>query len=498
MKDLREIDNLLGVIFDSSSLGTVAGIFVAVLLPTVILLLETVQSDSWDRAVLINKVINLRQVFISVCLMAVPTLLWSVPYLKLLLLICYLSGLGTMTRLLWISIRWLMDWTESSQNGIKYRLRRQMLTDNKTDSRERIRVWQRFLASMSLPADKQVKGFSDGALFYEVFLKNYFDMPSYREEILQITTRYLETVFCMPRSNEQEFVNFAFTEFFRCVDSESEAALYFYWMAILDSEFIHAQEDERRVSFLFHAIRKQTPRIIDSKSEFKLELLSSRLFNLLLKRNRGILDDHWLQQTPWKIDSRQVLEKNVAGRAQSHLLKQFWEYVTKIDESDSSGSELRNNGMRLDNLIEVIFRHANPIVIRQIYSLFRIQNFRELDQDWSQAILDSINRAPIFGYFSSSPAIWSDSYSISSEEFFRREEEDTRAESIRISILSLRSLRASDTGWVIRKVRDSLSTLSIKFNSITNNSIITAKSIQGYVRLLQMVTYEVYKERQYG
>lgn len=54
MKDLREIDNLLGVIFDSSSLGTVAGIFVAVLLPTVILLLETVQSDSWDRAVLIN------------------------------------------------------------------------------------------------------------------------------------------------------------------------------------------------------------------------------------------------------------------------------------------------------------------------------------------------------------------------------------------------------------------------------------------------------------
>lgn len=491
MNSVQAIDDFLATEIDPSILGTVVGIFVAVLLPTVILLLETVSAKSWDRAVLINKVINLRKVFYGVCLMTASTLFWRIPHVSPFLLVCYAAGLGIMIQVIWISIKWMMDWTESSKNGVKYLLRRQMLTDERINSDERLKIWQQYLGTLTLRDGRPVEGFGDGELFFEVFEQNYYDLLQDRGELLQITMQYMEDVFKSPRSHESEFLEFAFAEFFRSKVS-GEAEVYLYWRAILDNEFDNAANDNRRAIYLFDSVMNQTPKNLELDSKFRLGVLASLLFKLILKRNRGILDKQWLEKTIWKIDSHQIIEHDVRGLAQACLLDEFWKHVNEIDHAGGVKSNIGEMGMALDNAATVIFQHVDSIILRRIYNLFRVSNFRGYTENWEQILLDSINRQPIFGYYSDEPAIWTGNDSEAEKLFFQQRWTDAVEESIRISTMTLPLLRVADTGWIIRKIRTTLQAILQKTDFDSNNILLTADSVKADIRLTQMIAYDVY------
>lgn len=495
MNKMQTINDMLGTFITASNLSALTEIFIAVLLPTVILLLETVSHDSWDRLVLINKVINLRNVFLSVCLMAISMFLWYVPYVRLVLFICYLAGLGIMLRVLWISMLWLMDWTESPSTGVKYRLRREILTDQKITQRERLNIWQQYLASISSISGKQVVGFTDSRLFFEVFKKDYFDLPANREEFLQITKHYLEGVLNKRDSHEMEFVSFAFGEFFHYAELSKKASIRWSWKAILDIEFKSADHNEERAVLLFHTINSQIPKHDELNAKWKAQVLSSLLFQLLLHDSFVTIDNNWLKGTPWRIDFHQITEENIRGLLQSSLLHQFVKYVNKLDTANYSELNKENNGKTLDRVIKVAFKQVNPIVLYRIYTLFRTQNLRALNEDWSKVLLESINNVPLFGYYDDME-ILDESSNISLKEFIRKNDECEYKESIRISVMSLRSLHDSMTGPLIRKIRDALSS-SMKDEKLSiNYPRITTDDIRMYLRLLEELAYEVYTEEQ--
>ncbi|QVI31216.1 hypothetical protein KG087_09810 [Lacticaseibacillus zeae] len=124
-----------------NNLGTITSLFIGVLLPVSILLLETVTDNVIDRAVVLKKVVNLKSVLIGLTLIAFCFLLWKSENVRLVASTLFLVGLSMLIFVLLRAISWISDWSESYPNGVRYMWRKQILSDKAIDGEKRLKLW---------------------------------------------------------------------------------------------------------------------------------------------------------------------------------------------------------------------------------------------------------------------------------------------------------------------------------------------------------------------
>ncbi|MCI1890673.1 MAG: hypothetical protein LKI92_00890 [Schleiferilactobacillus harbinensis] len=482
------ITDLISKYCSITNLGVVAGLFVGVLLPVVILLLESVSENVWDRAVLLQHVIEFKHAFIGIGLISVTLLLWTISAVRVPLLLSYAIGMAMLIRILILSLFWLSDWNEDYPNGVRYRWRKNILTNRKLTTKQRLKVWTVYLQSISRNRNSEESVFSNREQFVYFFKSNYQDNKMDQLDLLQITSQYTESVFKSPGSREDEFLSFGFSEFFALGNSIDDRNLSSLWDVLLEHERKEAAKNEIRTWLLFYVVDQLTPTEIRQNSAKVFTRLANIICDSLWERNNGSADEQLLAETPWRITASDIEKDNVQGHAQLYLLRAFWKKVDDVEQQSANNNDVVKNGIKLDNLVKVLFANADPILLGQLYELFDILVTPPYESDWSEYLFDRLNRKPLFGYIGRVYDTWSEKDPEGEKNLYESQRKQQDEESIAIAVKSFLRLRYPVEGKrYVEKVQETLN--SEEFHKFTESP--TSKIDKKSIIVLNNITQSV-------
>lgn len=144
---IKTINLNLNFISTNELIG-IAGLLLAVLLPILILLIETVRDNVWDQAVILKKVINFRQLLCFVLAICIAIFCWNITNFQIFCLIVFSISSVIEIRILIHTVMWISDWNNSVPNGTRYNWRLEILSNNNLKPDQQLVLWNGYLESM--------------------------------------------------------------------------------------------------------------------------------------------------------------------------------------------------------------------------------------------------------------------------------------------------------------------------------------------------------------
>lgn len=404
------INNIISQYLSVSNLGAVVSLFVGVLLPVAILLLETVNDNVIDRAVILREVINLEKVLTGLGLIAFSFLLWEIKPIRPVDFVLFIIGFTKLIQVLLRAVFWVSDWSESFPDGVRYKWRKQILSDKAMSGEKRLKLWGAYLDSFTkIDSDRMTLavGFSTGEQFLDFFKSYYNDAKVDKFELLTSTSHYISAIFSSPRSHEDEFLKFGFGQLMKLQDSKDHPEVILAWESLVRQDCHLIAHDDLRTHILLNVIEEFTPKQVTKEKSLFYRKLAQLICDLIWERNRSVQDDDLLTKSAWRISSDHISLDKGHGAAPLFLLNAFWQKVDQIKTRGAAINDLSNLGMRIDSLVRVIFSEADPMVLGQLYEIFRIRPIPPFESDWSKLVCDMLNGHPVFGYTPRGSAVWS-------------------------------------------------------------------------------------------
>lgn len=416
------------------ALIALSGIFVALLLPISLFLLESIGGENsrtlnWDSRVILSKVLNVEELFFYILLVSVPLIFWDIQKLVSLLLII-LGYMGLIITLFnayqWIISRskdyfsWHKPKSDMTYRNIK---RLEYLNSLNTES-EILEVWATIFQTKGwIGVDKQklmeayvealgkiakiAEGKAEIRKFthfqYEEELMSYlihsldgkYDDSNFSFDTIgtfvplqeYIFTRYFETFDDMYRNKNVRFLLNYFLEY------RNQNTVYGY-TRISDSALDFNQHFIKLVTDLVH-LDKSSPRA--NKISRVEELLSYFGFTYLDNidyKALSFLDNYYFPET-WKIMSNTIKEyegESVHEILMNGWLKLFIDYIVKHRKNENSRLNGKNkypvsmeSNDRLVHIINHFFPHTNAtslIETLELYLFLRTRTKPPTKDEW--------------------------------------------------------------------------------------------------------------------
>lgn len=390
-----------------TNLGAIVSLFIGVLLPVAILLLETVTDNVIDRAVILKDVVNLKKVLFGLGLIALCFLSWKIKLIRPVFFVLYLVGLAILIMVLLRAVSWISDWSESSPDGVRYKWRRQILSDKKIDEDKRLKLWEVYLDSFK-KQNKDHMGLSTnlvtGEQFLDFFKSYYEDSKIDKFVLLTSISNHLDSIFSFPRSYEGKFLKLGLSELSKLKDHPE---VMFAWKSLIQEECHLVVHNDLRTHIFLEAVQELTPKQATKENSSFYRTLAQLICDVIWEQNQKFQDDDLLANSVWRISSNNISLDNPPGAAQTALLNAFWQKVDQVKTKAALENNSFKTGMRLDSLVRTIFSEADPLVLGQLYEIFQIRPIPSFESDWSKSVFDMFDGHPLFGYIPRGTAVWS-------------------------------------------------------------------------------------------
>lgn len=379
-------------------LGTIAGLFVAILVPIVIMLMQNPQGNSWDAAVIQRKIVKLPSTLVGFLLLCLPIIFWNLLDFRMLLILTYFAGLFLIGRVLILASLWLSDWSDNGSSGVKYKWRLETLIDKRLSFQEQLVVWNSYLSQINVTIQGNRSVLSDGSQFFGLFKLMYSSLSSNvdnQAEFLNTVFPYLKNIFESPRNREDEFISFVYTEYLR---SDERQQLATSLQDVIVEEAHNAQSSYFRTQILLNTLNTLNVDLIASTTVEKLQTFTKMVCNLALNQDGAARSNLLLRDSIWKVGSNALADTKLRGRIQKNMLQSFWGIVADGDAHGADTHERFAQGTKIDHLVETIFTNADPITLGGMYLLFSGNNIPITDEDLTFDIYARIRKFPVFGY----------------------------------------------------------------------------------------------------
>ncbi|BDR57774.1 hypothetical protein [Xylocopilactobacillus apicola] len=432
------MNDLIEKLFPINNLGIVASLISTIIVTITFWLIDTVKGNPWDQAVILKKVVNFKLFLIGLICLVLPFLLWAIPFFRILSLIVFGGGLIILSVIIFRSVRWLSDWSESYPNGVRYSWRIKTLLDKSLDDKQRLQIWEKYLDLFSQQNKYHYEDTYNGNQFLDFFKTIYAQGSSnLKLYFLTLTKEYLNDLFLSNRIKESDFLIFGFNELFKLIKSSDDIELYYTWLSIIRKECNNVSNNDFRSHEFLKAIYSITPNSLTAENNPIFDELANNLCNLLWFRDREG-QDYNLINKQWRIDSESLFEPNKNGISQSYLISAF---LNKVNEVESKNSEDRLSlGLKLDYLFINITSNADPINFGILSKLFNIKYHPPFDTDWSEYLFEELSCPLTFGYIERS-IIGKSGSNEEFEKYYISQKNIQELESMKVAIKSLPILK---------------------------------------------------------
>ncbi|MCP0887334.1 hypothetical protein LB941_08305 [Ligilactobacillus sp. WILCCON 0076] len=360
LQKLRYANDYVVNFFSIDILASIIGLLLALLLPLVIMLLEG-GSNHWDRAVILNKVIHFKSLVVSIFIISIILLLWRIHTLEFIFIIFYFLSFYLICRTLYLSVKWLSDWAESFE-GVRFKWRKNILTNKKLKPQEKIKIWENVFEQLN---DDFGSSRGQNTIFsFNEYEENYDSLNS---EDISIQARFasilLENldVFLSTYRESNQFWECAINNFLENSQNNQKYKLTRLWKNIVIEAMKITAQDEYGVYILLEELKKIKSRLKDGKLKTFMNFIPDQIIELFYLRNNELEDYDLFNNTEWIIVSDD-LRSQEKEKPQAYLLKAFFKKVNNI----AANSE---NSIKLQRLVNVIFKKADPICLGRSYNL---------------------------------------------------------------------------------------------------------------------------------
>lgn len=361
LQKLRYANEYVVNFFSIDILASIIGLLLALLLPLVIMLLEDV-SNHWDRAVIFNKVIHFKSLVVSVFIISVILLLWGIHTLDLIFIIFYFLSVYLICRTLYFSVKWLSDWAESLE-GVRFKWRKNILNNKKLKPQEKIKIWESVFEQLD---DDFNSNRGQNTIFsFNEYEKNYDSLDSddisIQARFASILLKNLDVFLSTCRENKQ-FWKCAINNFLENSQNSQKYKLTRLWKNIVIEAMKITAQDEYGVYILLEELKKIKYQLKDKKLKTFMNFISDQIIEFFYLRNYEFEDYDLVNNTEWMIDNDDLRKQEIKGKTQEYLLKAFFKKVNNIAASSE-------NSIKLQRLVNVIFKKADPICLGRSYNL---------------------------------------------------------------------------------------------------------------------------------
>lgn len=405
------------------ALIALSGIFVALLLPISLFLLESIGGEnsrtlSWDSRVILSKVLNVEELFYYILFISVPLIFWDIQ--KMVALILLIVGYMGLIDALYNSYQWIISkskdsfsWHEPKYVMTYRNIKRLEYLNSLNKESEILEVWGTiFQTNGWIGVDKQklMEAYVEALSKIARIAKTKTDIQEvvrfqYEDELASylinsLNGQYENSIFYLDTvSSFQPLQNYIFSRYIETFDNmyqnKNSKYLLEYFIKYRNQNIFYGYDkiSDSAYDFNQHLIKlitefnkldKNDPRengysrVKETLGYFGFTYLDNIDYKAL-----HIFKDQYLPET-WKISSKTLNNKNLASNnLMTEWLELIIDYIFKHRKSENSFPSGRNkypvsdeNNSRLVNIINYLFPCTNATSLTEMLVLYLFLRMR--------------------------------------------------------------------------------------------------------------------------
>lgn len=425
----------------SSTLAVILASFLAFLLPIVIAILQSVDEDAWDGAIIATKVVNFKKLSLSVMLMILPFFLLEIKSIKIVLYLIFTVGVVMLLQIMIRCIKWLSDWS-GKQGGYRNTQRKEILIANNLSSEEICKEWERFAKLASIQKKFFYMDYDELNKYiraaYEL-LSDKNDNIEYRFNYIQSVSNLLSNYPSVSPFFQNGLMTYLFEEYRKAQRIQTQykvADAIESTMKKAMKQTLNEELDRYVAANWLSDMLKGLFKNNGSKREIRF------LINMLLDLfwSNDTIDDEILEHFQISITYNEIVSGSLNGQIQNELADQFFLRMSRVEKTTFNAKNAKN-----DILVTVLFSFADPITLGALFTinegirsnLVTLDLLDGHDHDYIEFMKATMGPARKFGYTSRVDV----NFNNADKQSLLNENNTQRIESVKIASIFFKALK---------------------------------------------------------